>query len=103
MSIPIVNDTIEEGEESFDVVLEASGIGVAVGYPQQAEITIAGKNKVKMCWCGQSSKSEGCKSYINTTLNYPIGLVTQRLHSSMYALYIDEEIMHFSSCLEKNY
>ena len=54
MSIPIVNDTIEEGEESFDVVLEASGIGVAVGYPQQAEITIAGKNKVKKCWCGQS-------------------------------------------------
>ena len=54
VSIPIVNDTIEEGEESFDVVLKASGIGVAVGYPQQAEITIAGKNKVKKCWCGQS-------------------------------------------------
>ena len=54
VSIPIVNDTIEEGEESFNVVLEASGIGVAVGYPQQAEITIAGKNKVKKCWCGQS-------------------------------------------------
>ena len=26
VSIPIVNDTIDEGEESFDVVLEASGI-----------------------------------------------------------------------------
>ena len=43
MSIPIVNDTIVEGEESFDVVLEASGIGVAVGHPRQAEVTIAGK------------------------------------------------------------
>ena len=47
MSIPIVNDTIEEGEESFDVVLEASGIGVVVGYPQKVEVTIAGKSEVK--------------------------------------------------------
>ena len=43
VSIPIVNDTIVEGEESFDVVLEASSIGVAVGHPRQAEVTIAGK------------------------------------------------------------
>ena len=47
MSIPIVNDTIVEGEESFDVVLEASGIGVAVRYPRQAEVIIAGKSEVK--------------------------------------------------------
>ena len=47
VSIPIVNDTIVEGEESFDVVIEASGIGVAMGYPRQVEVTIAGKNKVK--------------------------------------------------------
>ena len=47
VSIPIVNDTIVEGEESFDVIIEASGIGVAVGYPRQAEVTIAGKSKVK--------------------------------------------------------
>ena len=43
VSIPIVNDTIVEGEESFDVVLEATGIGVTLGYPRQAEVTIAGK------------------------------------------------------------
>ena len=43
VSIPIVNDTIVEGEERFDVLIEASGIGVAVGYPRQAEVTIAGK------------------------------------------------------------
>ena len=43
VSIPIVNDTIVEGEESFDVLLEASGIGVVVGDPRQAEVTIAGK------------------------------------------------------------
>ena len=44
VSIPIVNDTIvEKREESFDVVLEATGIGVTVGYPRQAEVTIAGK------------------------------------------------------------
>ena len=47
VSIPIVNDTIVEGEESFDVVIEASGIGVAVGYPRQAEVTIAGKSEVR--------------------------------------------------------
>ena len=44
VSIPIVNDTIMEEEESFDVVLEASGIGVVVGYPQKVEVTIAGKS-----------------------------------------------------------
>ena len=43
VSIPIINDTIVEGEERFDVLIEASGIGVAVGYPRQAEVTIAGK------------------------------------------------------------
>ena len=36
-----------EGEESFDVIMEASGIGVAVGYPRQAEVTIAGKSEVR--------------------------------------------------------
>ena len=44
MSILIVNDTIMEGKESFDVVLETIGIGVAVGYPRQAEVTIGGKS-----------------------------------------------------------
>jgi len=43
VSIPIINDTISEGEESFDVVLEVSGIGVVLGYPRQAKVTIAGK------------------------------------------------------------
>ena len=33
VSIPIVNDTIMEGKESFDVVLETIGIGAAVEYP----------------------------------------------------------------------
>ena len=47
VSIPIVNDTIVEGEESFDVVFEASGIGVAVGHPRQAEVTIAGKSEMR--------------------------------------------------------
>ena len=47
VSIPIVNDTIVEGEESFDVIIEASGIGVAAGYPRQAEVTIAGKSEVR--------------------------------------------------------
>jgi len=43
VSIPIINDTISEGEDSFDVVLEVSGIGVVLGYPRKAEVTIAGK------------------------------------------------------------
>ena len=43
VSIPITNDTILESDEKFDIVIDASGIGVALGYPKQAEVTIAGE------------------------------------------------------------
>ena len=55
VSIPIVNDTIVEEEESFDVVLEASGIGVSVGNPRQAEVTIAGKKSKIIMDCNSGS------------------------------------------------
>ena len=55
MSIPIVNDTIVEEEESFDVVLEASDIGVSVGNPRQAEVTIAGKKSKIIMDCNSGS------------------------------------------------
>ena len=39
-SIPIINDTIVEGPESFDAVLSPAGDGVIIGTPGQAEVTI---------------------------------------------------------------
>ena len=41
VSIPITNDTILESDEKFNVVIDASGIGVALGYSKQTEVTIA--------------------------------------------------------------
>ena len=40
VSIPIINDRILEGPESFDVVLTPKSIGVVVGTPGQTEVTI---------------------------------------------------------------
>jgi len=39
-SIPIIDDTIVEGPESFDVVLTPGSSGVMIGTPGQTEVTI---------------------------------------------------------------
>ena len=46
VSIPIVTNTTLAGEERFNVTLEASGIGVIVGDPNQAEVTNAGEKAI---------------------------------------------------------
>ena len=39
-SIPIANDMIVEGLESFDAILESGSDGVIIGTPGEAEVTI---------------------------------------------------------------
>jgi len=44
VSIPIVNDTIVEGDEDFDVVLQPGSNGIVIGTPGQSVVTIIDDN-----------------------------------------------------------
>ena len=47
VSIPIVNDTIVEGDEDFDVVLQPGSPGIGIGTPGRAVVTIIDDNDGK--------------------------------------------------------
>ena len=47
VSIPIVNDTIVEGNEDFDVVLQPGSPGIGIGTPGRAVVTIIDDNDGK--------------------------------------------------------
>ena len=61
-----------EVKESFDIVLETIGIGAAVGYPWQAEVTIGGKSTVKCLYTviGNLVKSTQHNFTIHTVIKY---------------------------------
>jgi len=44
VTIPIVNDTIVEGDEDFDVVLQPGSNGIDIGTPGRAIVTIIDDN-----------------------------------------------------------
>jgi len=47
VSIPIMNDTIVEGNEGFDVALQAGSNGIVIGTPGQSVVTIIDYNDGK--------------------------------------------------------